>query len=78
MHPVYYNDSEKYAYVEYSDIAAKELSDPYQLSAATYTADVSALAYVKNVLSDDSADAQLKTTVTALYRYYEAAAAYFV
>ena len=78
MHPVYYYDGEKYAYVEYSDIAAKELSDPYQLSAAIYTADVSALAYVKNVLSDNSADAQLKTTVTALYRYYEAAAAYFV
>lgn len=71
-----YND--RYAYVEAEGIPAYDLNKAYTLTVnGKDLGSYSALTYVKDVLTDETADETLAGTVTALYRYHEAAATYF-
>ena len=72
------NYNKKYAYVEVEGIPAYELNVTYDLVINNSTVgSYSALTYVKDVLTDETADAILVNTVTAMYRYHKAAVAYF-
>lgn len=67
-----------YIYVEIADITANNLDRKYTLSVGGKVLGAySALSYVKDVLADSSSDERLVNVVTALYRYNEAAKAYF-
>ena len=71
-----YNNS--YCYIEVSDIAASRLSECYELKFGdTSLGSFSSLSYVKDVLLNDNGDQPITNTVTALYRYNEAAVTYF-
>jgi hypothetical protein len=73
-----FEGAEHFAYVEVKDIAAYDLNKAYTLSVDNTTlGSYSALTYIKDVLEDGSSDATLINTVTAMYRYHEAAVAYF-
>ena len=74
-----YKNGSKYVYIEAVGIAANDLDQKYALSVGDTTlGEYSVLSYVKDVLTDDDTDAPLTNTVTALYRYNEAAKAFFV
>ena len=67
-----------YCYIEVTDIPASKLGENYELryddvSLGSY----SAFSYVKDVLRNDGGAQPITDTVTALYRYNEAAIAYF-
>ena len=65
-------------YIEVGDISAFELGDCYELKFGDTTlGSFSALSYVKDVLQNNNGAQPITDTVTALYRYHEAAAAYF-
>ncbi len=65
-------------YIEVGDISAFELGDCYELKFGDTTlGGFSALSYVKDVLQNNNGAQPITDTVTALYRYHEAAAAYF-
>lgn len=65
-------------YIEAGDISAFELGDCYELKFGDTTlGSFSALSYVKDVLQNNNGAQPITDTVTALYRYHEAAAAYF-
>ncbi len=67
-----------YVYIELTDIAAKKLGETNALTVGeTRLGDFSALSYVKDVLTDETSDKTLTDAVTALYRYHEAAEAFF-
>ena len=67
-----------FAYVEVSDIPAYELNQKYDLKLNGATiGSYSALTYVKDVLTGGDSDETLINTVTAMYRYHEAAVDYF-
>ena len=66
-----------YWYVEIADIDAKDILTDVTLTVNGVNCVFNAGAYIKDVLNDDAADATLKNTVTALYRYCQAARAYF-
>ena len=71
-----YND--RYAYVEVKGIPAYELNNAYTLTVNEKDlGSYSALTYVKDVLTDETSEETLINTVTAMYRYHEAAVAYF-
>ena len=71
-----YND--QYCFIEVSDIPASGLDDLYELKFdSTSLGGFSALSYVKDVLLNDNGDQPITDTVTALYRYQEAAVTYF-
>ena len=71
-----YND--RYAYVEVKEIPAYELNNAYTLSVnGEDLGSYSALTYVKDVLTDEISEETLVNTVTAMYRYHEAAFTYF-
>ncbi len=63
-------------YIEVGDISAFELGDCYELKFGDTTLG-SFLSYVKDVLQNNNGAQPITDTVTALYRYHEAAAAYF-
>ena len=72
------NYNERYAYVEAEDIPAYELNNAYTLTVnGKDLGSYSALSYVRSVLTDETADETPVDTVTAMYRYHEAAVAYF-
>ena len=67
-----------YCYIEVTDIPASKLGENYELryddiSLGSY----SAFSYVKDVLRNDGGAQPITDTVTALYRYNEAAIKYF-
>ncbi len=65
-------------YIEVGDIPAFGLGDCYELKFGDTTlGSFSALSYVKDVLQNNNGAQPITDTVTALYRYHEAAAAYF-
>ncbi len=67
-----------YCYIEISDIASALLSECYELKFGDVTLDsFSALSYVKDVMQNNGGEQPITDTVTALYRYQEAAVAYF-
>ena len=67
-----------YAYVEMKGIPANELNIAYELSVnGTMLGSYSVLNYIRDVLTDDSFDETLVDAMTAMYRYHEAAVAYF-
>ncbi len=71
-----YDGNAKYVYVDWSNIGAPYLgiADRLYVNEANF-GPYSALSYVKAALSDGSgADDNLKSTVSALYRYHKAAA----
>ena len=71
-----YNNS--YCYIDVSDIAASNLSKCYELKFGnTSLGSFSALSYAKDVLLNDNGEQPITNTVTALYRYNEAAVTYF-
>ena len=71
-----YNDY--FAYVEVEGIPAYELNNSYTLIVnGTTLGSYSALTYIKDVLENSPEDTTLCNTVTAMYRYHEAAVAYF-
>ena len=71
-----YNDD--YCYIEVTDIPAFKLSDNFTLKYGEISlGGFSALSYVKDVLQNDNGAQPITDTVTALYRYNEAAIAYF-
>ena len=74
------NYNAKYAYVEVPAIPAYELNYSYTLTVGDKNlGSYSALTYVKDVLTDNElkTDDPLVATVTAMYRYHEAAVAWF-
>lgn len=77
MQDVGYEYADYFAYVEVSDIPAFELNKTYDLKYNGSTVgSYSALTYVKDVLTIET-DETLINTVTAFYRYHEAAVTYF-
>ena len=71
-----YND--RYAYVEVKGIPAYELNNAYTLSVnGEDLGSYSALTYIKDVLTDEISEETSVNTVTAMYRYHEAAFTYF-
>nr|WP_316623916.1 leucine-rich repeat protein [uncultured Ruminococcus sp.] len=69
-----YQDGSRYVYIEITDIPSPDLDKAYDISVGNVTiGSVSPLSYVKDVLTDDSASADLINVITALYRYHEAA-----
>lgn len=66
-----------FAYVEVPGIPAYELYYKFELRAGGKLGSFSALSYIKDVLTDDSSDPVLVNTVTAMYRYHEAAVDWF-
>ena len=71
-----YNDA--YCFIEIEGIPAYELSDCYTLKYGDISlGSFSALSYVKDVLQNDNGAHPITDTVTALYRYNEAAKNFF-
>ena len=67
-----------YCYIEFTDIPASKLGENYELKYGDVSlGSFSALSYVKDVLQNDGGAQPITDTVTALYRYNEAAIAYF-
>ena len=65
-------------YIEVEDIPAFGLGDCYELKFGDTTlGSFSALSYVKDVLQNNNGAQPITDTVTALYRYHEAAVSYF-
>ena len=72
------NYNAKYAFVEVPAIPAYELNYEYTLTVGEENlGSYSALTYVKDVLENSPNDTTLCNTVTAMYRYHEAAVAWF-
>lgn len=68
---------DRYAYVEVEGIPAYELNNTYTLACGEEAiGSFSALTYARDVLMGNASDETLINTVTALYRYHEAAVAY--
>ena len=67
-----------YCYIEVADIPAVDLDECFELKFGDISlGNYSALSYAKDVLLNDAGAQPLTNTVTALYRYNEAAADYF-
>ena len=65
-------------YVEVPSVPDYELNFSYKLNANGQSLGYySALTYIKDVLTDEDSDATLVNTVTAMYRYHDAAVHYF-
>ena len=68
----------EYCYIEVTDIPASKLGENYELKYGDVSlSSFSAFSYVKDVLQNDGGAQPITDTVTALYRYNEAAIKYF-
>ena len=69
---------DEYCYIEVTDIPASKLGENYELKYGDVSlGSFSAFSYVKDVLQNDGGAQPITDTVTALYRYNEAAIVYF-
>ena len=73
------NPEGEYIYIDLVDVTARRVTSPYTMTFTngkkTVKMNVNAATYIKQALN--GSDATLRTTVTALYNYNQAAVAYF-